>query len=93
MYSNKITFKYCLLLAMRSSRKTLMLEHAMEDENLKWVKEQEASKVMSVPVQTFRNWRTKGKGPAYHKLGSSVRYALSDLHKFMQDHRIEPREG
>lgn len=29
--------------------------------------------------KTLRNLRSSGKGPPYHKFGSSVRYALSDL--------------
>ncbi|MCW2244976.1 hypothetical protein M2352_000567 [Azospirillum fermentarium] len=29
--------------------------------------------------KTLRNLRSAGKGPAFHKFGSSVRYALSDI--------------
>jgi hypothetical protein len=52
--------------------------------------EKEASKTMGVAVQTLRNWRHLRKGPAYLKLGRSVRYRTEDLSDFIKKNRIDP---
>ena len=49
-----------------------------------------AAKKIGVAVQTLRNWRHQRRGPAYLKLGRSVRYQLEDLKKFMENNRIDP---
>jgi hypothetical protein len=49
-----------------------------------------AAKKIGVAVQTLRNWRHQRRGPAYLKLGRSVRYRLDDLNKFMENNRIDP---
>jgi hypothetical protein len=52
--------------------------------------EKEAAKTMCVAIQTLRNWRHLRKGPAYIKLGRSVRYRIEDLINFIERHRIDP---
>jgi hypothetical protein len=54
------------------------------------VNEVEAARFLCVAVQTLRNWRHMRKGPAYLKLGRSVRYRLEDLNAFMENRRIDP---
>ncbi|UWZ83480.1 hypothetical protein [Occallatibacter riparius] len=39
----------------------------------------EVSCLMSVPGGTLRRWRGEGKGPSWHKVEGSVRYALADV--------------
>ena len=39
-------------------------------------------------MQTLRNWRTESRGPAYIKLGRSVRYTMNDLKEFVDEHRV-----
>jgi hypothetical protein len=34
-------------------------------------------------VHTLRDWRKRGKGPRFIKVGSSVRYRLSDIEDFV----------
>ncbi|MGD9506391.1 MAG: helix-turn-helix transcriptional regulator [Syntrophobacteraceae bacterium] len=46
--------------------------------------------VLGCGVQTMRNWRHIGKGPAYVKVGRLVRYYMSDLESFMASRRIDP---
>jgi transcriptional regulator with XRE-family HTH domain len=58
------------------------------------VNETEAAKMLSLAVQTLRNWRLKydqykGKGPVYLKMGRSVRYKVEDLHRYIEESRIE----
>ena len=38
--------------------------------------------------RTLETWRVNGKGPAYLKIGSAVRYIKNDLDKWLADHRM-----
>ena len=47
--------------------------------------ENEAAASLSVAVQTLRNWRWKGEGPRYVKIGARlVRYRRGDLAAFVE---------
>lgn len=47
--------------------------------------ESEAAASLSVAVQTLRNWRWKGEGPRYVKVGARlVRYRRGDLAAFVE---------
>lgn len=47
--------------------------------------ETEAAKSLAVSVQTMRNWRWKGEGPRYVKVGKrAVRYRRADLTAFVE---------
>jgi hypothetical protein len=54
------------------------------------VNEHEAAKFLKKSVQTLRNDRCSRKGPAYLKLGRSVRYRVSDLLDYIERNRIDP---
>lgn len=40
-------------------------------------------------VQLLAQWRCRGKGPAYTKIGRTPMYIGSDLNKFLNDRRVE----
>jgi excisionase family DNA binding protein len=42
-----------------------------------------AAHFMGVSIRTVQSWRLKGGGPAYMKLGRSVRYRRETLEAFM----------
>lgn len=43
----------------------------------------EAARILGVSPKTVDNWRWKGQGPRYHKIGRRlVRYYRADLAKF-----------
>ena len=43
----------------------------------------EAARILGVSPKTIDNWRWKGQGPPYHKIGRRlVRYHRADLAKF-----------
>lgn len=42
------------------------------------------AELLGVSVRTLQNWRLRGGGPRYLKLGRSVRYRVSDLTAFME---------
>lgn len=50
--------------------------------------EREAAPVLNVSVRTLQQWRLRGTGPAYCKLGRSVRYMLQDLHDYLEQGRV-----
>lgn len=48
------------------------------------VNETEAAAILSARVQTLRNWRWRGEGPRYRKIGTRlVRYHRADLAAFI----------
>ncbi|MHB1873024.1 MAG: helix-turn-helix transcriptional regulator [Steroidobacteraceae bacterium] len=48
------------------------------------IDERAASALMNVAVRTLRNWRWRGAGPRYHKVGArTVRYRRADLDAFL----------
>ncbi len=50
----------------------------------KLLREPEAAKVLGVSSRTLSNWRCRGGGPDYVKMGSkAVRYRLDDLNEFI----------
>jgi len=40
---------------------------------------QDAADYLNLSVDTLAEWRCRGGGPIFHKLGRAVRYRLSDL--------------
>jgi hypothetical protein len=44
-----------------------------------------------VHVRTLQDWRIRGYGPAYTKLGRRVAYAVADLDAFLEKGRVEPK--
>ena len=49
------------------------------------VDEREAAAILSISVQTLRNWRWARKGPRTRKIGQRlVRYHLADLAAFVE---------
>ena len=54
------------------------------------INEKQAAKFLGVAVQTLRNWRHHRTGPAYIKMGRSVRYQIDDLQSYIDKRRIDP---
>jgi len=46
--------------------------------------------ILSISVQSMRNWRHVGRGPAYSKEGRMVRYLVQDLLDFIDSGRLDP---
>jgi hypothetical protein len=63
----------------------------MSDHDDELLDERAAADFLQKPAGTLQQWRYLGKGPAYFKLGRSVRYSYSDLREFLDAHRIEPQ--
>lgn len=50
-----------------------------------WLTIGDLSKELGIPKQTIYRWRTEGKGPRAHKLGSHVRFAREDVDAWLAD--------
>lgn len=48
------------------------------------LKESEAAIPLTTSVHNLRKWRYSGTGPAYCKLGKSVRYRMSDIIEYIE---------
>ncbi len=46
--------------------------------------ELDAARFLNTHPGTLRNWRCKGKGPAYVAVGAAVRYAPQDLRDYIE---------
>jgi predicted DNA-binding transcriptional regulator AlpA len=49
------------------------------------VDEQAAAEYLGLSVATLRRWRVLGRGPRYRKLGSLVRYSVTDLERWVSE--------
>ncbi len=45
------------------------------------------SEYLDVPVPTIRDWRTDGKGPCAIRVGGRVRFAVSDVLRWLAEQR------
>ena len=63
----------------------------MNNPEKKWVDENGCYEITDIPPQTLRNKRCAGRGIPYSKIGRSVRYFVPDIHKYMNDRKIQMR--
>ncbi|BEQ15313.1 helix-turn-helix transcriptional regulator [Desulfoferula mesophila] len=49
----------------------------------------QASDYCGFSHRTFENWRLRGGGPPFCKLGGAVRYRLADLDRWIEDNLRE----
>ena len=56
----------------------------------RYLDETEISYLSGFSLQTLRNWRCKGMGLPYRKVGRSVRYLESEVIEFMERGKITP---
>ena len=53
-----------------------------------WLTEQEASALISIPVETLRSWRTRKQYIPYSKIGRLVRYDVTIIGEFMKSQEV-----
>jgi hypothetical protein len=54
--------------------------------------ERQAAQILGRPVGTLRNWRVRGRGPDFVKLGTSVGYTDAALERFIADNTRVPHQ-
>jgi hypothetical protein len=52
-----------------------------------------AGEFIGKPSRTLANWRSRNYGPAYVKVGHSVRYFEDDLLEFLEANRVQPNDN
>ena len=52
----------------------------------------EAARLLGLSAQTLADWRCRGIGPRFCKLGRAVRYSHRDLLAFAEASRVEPSD-
>jgi len=52
--------------------------------------EKEAAQLLRVSVRTVQDWRQRGCGPSYLKLGKAVRYPTEQVEAYMAKSLISP---
>jgi hypothetical protein len=56
----------------------------------RWLPPLQVKEITGKELQTLANERYRGVGIPYYKVGRSVRYKLSDVLSYMEQHRIDP---
>lgn len=51
--------------------------------------EREVASLLGVSHRTVQDWRRRGVGPPFWKMGRSVRYATSDLQQWLETQQKE----
>ena len=54
------------------------------------LREIDAAAYLGLAPKTLARWRWAGKGPAFHKLGSAVRYSVQELDSFISGAAVLP---
>src|ERR1700733_5321763 len=66
-----------------------VFESLPEDERPRF-DEKAAARFLGNKPQTLAKWRTRSKGPFYHRLHGQIRYSKSDLIAFVKASRVDP---
>ena len=53
----------------------------------RFLKTSEAARILGLQSKTLERWRWAGRGPAYRKLGSAVRYDSRELERWAESCR------
>ena len=61
----------------------------MQNQNISYLTEKDAAKILSVSPKTMQKWRFLCKGPSYKKMGRAVRYTLADLQAYAEKISIQ----
>jgi hypothetical protein len=56
-----------------------------------WLEPPELAKEIHVPAATLNQWRYRGVGPAYAKVGRHIRYRRRDVDRWLAGQTVHPR--
>jgi excisionase family DNA binding protein len=49
----------------------------------------ELAAMLNIHIGTLANWRSKGIGPSFSKIGHKVRYSKQDVQKWIKKHEVK----
>jgi len=81
-----LTFRF----SWRSSAMTKAKDSAHPISYPTLLSEYQASAFLSITRRCIQDWRLRGTGPKYYRLGRSVRYVLSDLQQWFNECLVVP---
>lgn len=58
-----------------------------------WLTPDDAATILSVPTATLSQWRYRGRGPRYSRVGGIVRYSRRDLDDWLAAAVVDPRSA
>lgn len=58
-------------------------------EKLTMLRAYDAAEYLGVAVASLAKWRVTGTGPAFFKIGASVRYRQTDLETWIESRRVQ----
>jgi hypothetical protein len=67
--------------------------HAPSTTTTHSLNEHGAAEYLGFSVAALRVWRREGRGPAFIRIGRSIRYRQPDLDAHLDQHRVEPRQA
>ena len=47
------------------------------------------AEILNMSPRTLENWRGKGMGPTYRRIGGKILYSMADIQKFIDQEIIE----
>lgn len=56
------------------------------------LRERDAARYIGMSVPYLRQARMRARGPAYYRIGRSIRYGVSDLDAWLSTHRVTTRD-
>jgi predicted DNA-binding transcriptional regulator AlpA len=54
------------------------------------LRDSEAAEMLGVSTRTLPQWRLRGQGPRFVKLGRAVRYLEADLAAYLDEQTVDP---
>lgn len=57
------------------------------------IDEQDAGVYIGYTPSALRAWRSQGRGPAYIRIGRSIRYRVEDLDDWLNGHLVHTRDS
>jgi len=58
-----------------------------------FIKDTKVSEITDIALQTLRNYRHKGIGPNFIRVGRSVRYSLQDVLDYMDARKVHTQDS
>lgn len=60
---------------------------ATDEDEMALINEKEAAAQCGLAVRTLQNWRTRGEGPTFYKMGRAVRYSSDEIAQWVEQQR------
>ncbi len=57
--------------------------------NKRYLSPKDVEEIYNIPITTLEQWRSKKRGPIYHKLGKHIRYTPLDVDKWVEARKIQ----